>query len=234
MTERIDPELLVERLSSDHEGWRADAELRLVELGEAAVEPLLRALRHPSPSVRLHAARALSRMREPRALGPIVAALGDAENFGAVAIAAEKALVGWGAPARPALQEAALRGPEEARPRAIRALGQVGGDELEAPLRRLLADPSAAVRTQAAAALAAAFGERAIGWIEPLLADGDKWVRYGVAEALVRAGSVRGRGALEEALRDPEEDAGIRGWAEELLDELGELVRTGRAVEARR
>jgi HEAT repeat protein len=66
--------------------------------------------------------------------------------------------------------------------------------------------------------------------IAPLLSDADKWVRYSVAEALVRIGSVRGRAVLEEARVDVEEQGTyIRFWAEDLLDQIEELERTGRA-----
>lgn len=223
-------EALIERLASENETWRVDAESRLIALGPAAVEPLLAALGHPSTAVRLHAVHALMKIGDPRGIPFVARALGDGENLGAVAIAAEKALVEWGAPAKPALLEVATSGPEALRPRAIRALGRIGGPDLEAPLRALLTHPAPAVRSQAAAALAACIGERAIEAIAPLLADGDKWVRYGAAETLVRVGSARGEGALREARADPEEqDPHTQLWVEELLDEIEELRRTGRA-----
>jgi HEAT repeat protein len=67
--------------------------------------------------------------------------------------------------------------------------------------------------------------------VSPLLQDEDKWVRYGVAEALVSVGSVRGEEALREAASDPEElGTHIQFWAEDLLDAIEELRRTGRAL----
>jgi HEAT repeat protein len=113
----------------------------------------------------------------------------------------------------------------------LRALGKISGVELEQPLRALLGDPIPAVRTQAAAALAQISGARAVEVIAPLLADRDKWVRYGVAEALVNAGSPRGQAVLEQAGKDPEEEGTyLKFWAEELLDQIEELKRTGRAI----
>jgi HEAT repeat protein len=231
MSEPVRPEVLISRLTSPNESWRVDAETRLVALGEAAVDALIGAMQHAYAAVRVHAAHALAKIGDPRALAPLVAALADTDNNAAGAIAAEKALVAWGEEAKKPVLEAALNGPVNVRPRAIRALGRIGGTDLGSMLRPLLADPAAAVRAQAAAALAAALQQDAIGQIAPLLADPDKWVRYGVAEALVQVGCVRGQAVLEAAREDPDEEGGyVKLWAEELLDEIGELRRTGRAI----
>jgi HEAT repeat protein len=229
--EAVRPELLVARLSSDNEVWRVDAEARLIRLGAGAVPLLLGALGHATAAVRIHAAHALARIRDARAIAPVARLLGDGENSGAVAIAAEKALVEWGAPAVPRLLEAAQAGTDSVRSRAIRALGRIGGAVLEAPLRQWLGDPSSAVRTQAAVALTRVIGAPAVDAVAPLLRDPDKWVRYEVAEALVQLGSTRGEEALREAAADPEEKGThVQFWAEELLDQISELRRTGAAL----
>jgi HEAT repeat protein len=231
MMEQIRPEQLITRLGSANEGWRVDAEARLVSLGQAAVQLLINALGHAYPQVRLHAATALSRIGDPRGIPAVVRLLGDTENRGAAAIAAEKALVGFGAAAVEALLEASLRGPEEIRPRALRALGQVATKAQAPAIEGLLLDPSPAVRTQAGVALCTVLGEGAIEKVAPLLIDLDKWVRYGVAEALVKIGCTRGRKALQEAHKDPEEAGSyVTFWAEDLLDEIDELERLGRAI----
>lgn len=231
MTAQVSPELLIARLSSENARWRLDAEARLLALGPAAVAPLLQALRHPTPSVRMHAVHALAHLRDERAIPGVVRMLADTESHSAVAIAAEKALVEWGSPVKAALLDAARTGTEQVRARALRALGGIGGEELVPALQELLPDPHPSVRTQAAVALASILGVRAVDLISPLLNDADKWVRYGVAEALVRQGCVRGEATLREALEDPEEqDPYLRSWAEELLDEIAELRRTGRVI----
>jgi HEAT repeat protein len=231
MTEQVRPEILISRLTSTNESWRVDAEARLVSLGEAAVPALIGALRHANPAVRIHAVHALARIGNANALPAVIGALEETENNGAVAIAAEKALVAWGNAAKPALLELASRGPSRVRPRALRALGRIGGEDLRAPFQALLADAEPPVRTQAAVGLAQAIGRSAVDLIEPLLADPDKWVRYGVAEALVQIGSTRGEQVLRQARDDPE-DVGtyLRFWADDLLDEVEELRRTGRAI----
>ncbi len=231
MTESVRPELLISRLTSPNEPWRVEAEMRLVALGAGAVDSLVAAMRHASPSVRLHAVHALARIGDLRGLPSVVQALGETENLGAVAIAAEKALVQWGAPARGLLLEAALSGNEALVPRAIRALGRIGGDGLEVPLRGLLQHRSAPVRTQAAIALAEIAGPGAVEAIAPLLEDSDRFVRCGVAEALVKLESTRGESVLREVFEDPEEQGQhLHYWSEELLDQIDELRRTGRAL----
>ena len=197
MAEQVRPEVLISRLTSNNETWRVEAETRLVALGEPAVEPLIGALQHASPAVRMHAVHALGKIRDPRAIAPMVKALGDTENNGATAIAAEKALVEWGEPVKRSLLEAVRQSGESARPRALRALGKIGGADLEAELRAFLGDSIPAIRAQAATALAAAIDKRAIEAITPLLKDPDKWVRYGVAEALLKIGSTLCQTVLE-------------------------------------
>ncbi len=228
--DQVKPEVLVSRLASDHEPWRLEAEARLIALGGAAVELLVGAVRHANPAVRLHAVHALARIGDSRGIPAVVGALGDSENLGAVAIAAEKALVEWGAAVKPELLRVARSGPVPIRARALRALGRIGGADLEAELESMLRDPEPAVRTQAAAALGEVAGERAVERLAALLEDPDKWVRYGVAESLVRLGSVRGERVLE-AARDDAEERGthVQFWAEELLDQIGELRRTGQS-----
>ncbi|MHB8876096.1 MAG: HEAT repeat domain-containing protein [Myxococcaceae bacterium] len=217
-------EALIERLGAERQPWRVDAERQLVELGSAAVGPLLEALEKGSPPVRLHAVRALGQIGDPRGLLPVVAALGDAENFGAVAIAAEKALVQWGEPAKAALVAAAVAGPAAASPRALRALGAIGGEDLEAVLRPMLGSAVPAIRLQAAAALGKALGGGAVGIIAPLLGDEDPWVRCGVAEALLEQGSKQGEEVLRKAASAPGEGGEeLRAWAEELIERLEEL-----------
>src|SRR5215831_14197889 len=205
MSEQIRPEVLISRLTSPNESWRVDAEARLVSLGETAVPALIGALRHANPAVRLHAAYALGRIGNAAAIPAMISALEDTENNAAVAIAAEKALISWGEDVKGGLLRAALQGPPHVRPRAVRA--------------------------QAASALGQIAGARAVEAISPLLDDRDKWVRYEVAEALVHLGSVRGKSVLEQAREDPEEEGSyLRRWADELLDEIEELKRTGRAI----
>ena len=231
MSEQVRPEVLISRLTSSNESWRVDAETRLVSLGDAAVPSLIGALQHAHPAVRIHAVHALSRIGNRLALPAMISALADTENNSAGAIAAEKALVSWGEDAKAALLKASLAGPAHVRARALRALGKIGGEDLEPSLRALIADPVPGVRTQAAAALAQLCGARAVDALRPLLQDPDKWVRYGVAEALVQVGSAGGEPVLQQAREDPEEEGSyLKFWADDLLEQIAELRRTGRAI----
>ena len=231
MSEAIRPEVLISRLTSSNESWRVDAETRLVSLGDVAVPSLIGALRHAHPAVRVHAVHALSRVGNASALPAVIDALGDTDSNSAGAIAAEKALVEWGEQAKPALLAASLAGPSQLRARALRALGKIGGEDLVSPLRRLIADPVPAVRAQAAAGLAQVCGTVAVEAIGALLSDPDKWVRYSAAEALVQVGSARGEAVLRQARDDVDEEGTyIKFWAEELLDQIDELRRTGRVL----
>src|SRR5262249_14384446 len=152
MSEQIRPEVLISRLTSPNESWRVDAEARLVSLGETAVPALIGALRHANPAVRLHAAYALGRIGNAAAIPAMISALEDTENNAAVAIAAEKALISWGEDVKGGLLRAALQGPPHGRPRAERAPGKIGGEDLEQPLRALISDPVPAGGGQAAPA----------------------------------------------------------------------------------
>jgi HEAT repeat protein len=231
MANTIRADVLIERLGAENESWRIDAELRLIELGAAAVEPLVAALAHSEPSVRLHAVSALGRLRDPRGLDGVVAALGDLQNHGAVAIAAERALASWGEAAREAVLRAAREGGEALRARAVRTLGKMGGEGLVEPLTELLTDPLPGVRMQAAEALAKLRGRAAIDALAPLLSDPDKWVRWEVAATLVSVGCVRGEAVLREAFSDPDEQGThVPSWAEDLLDEIEELRRLGTGI----
>jgi HEAT repeat protein len=60
-------DLLLARLASD----------ALAELGKAAVPELEMASRHPNPSIRIQAVRALALMEEPEAIGPLFKAIDD-------------------------------------------------------------------------------------------------------------------------------------------------------------
>lgn len=228
MSELLRPEVLISRLGGPNEGWRLDAETRLVALGESAVPTLLGATGHPHVAVRLHAVRALARIQSPRGLPAILEALADTENHCAVAIAAEKALIHWGEPVKAALLEAAREGPVAIRSRALRALGKIGGDELPAALSEFLADESGAVRLQTALALAEVSGEACIELLRRLLDDRDQHVRFAVAEALVGLGSTLGEEVLLLAVNDPdEEDLHVQYQAQQLLEEIAELKRAG-------
>ena len=79
--------LLVAALEFDNSWARERTMALLLRAGEAAVEPLIAALKHENLGVRFAAADALGRIGDPRAVRPLIAALGD-EYLGASAAGA--------------------------------------------------------------------------------------------------------------------------------------------------
>jgi HEAT repeat protein len=104
--------------------------------------------------------------------------------------------------ASPVLIEASVRGAEEERIKAARALGRVSDLYVTDALIRLLTDPAGAVRAQAARALVAHPDARAAATLRGLLSDDEWWVRANAAEALRSLGDV-GLAELTGALNDP-------------------------------
>lgn len=224
--EHASAKVLLSRFALEQEKWRVEAEDALVALGDTVVDLLIGALGHARPEVRYHAVRALARLRCARAVPTIAAHLGDTENRGAVAIAAEKALVDLGAPAVEALLAAARDGAEAVRPRAVRALGRIAATPVEA-LRTLCASPQWTVRAQALAALARRAGEAAVPTLVAAIGDAEDWVRRSAAEALVDLRHPAGRPLLERILGDRDEEFDQHVWAQNLLDRLDEYERVG-------
>jgi HEAT repeat protein len=227
--EHASARVLVSRLALDGERWRHEAEDALVQMGDKAVEVLLGALGHANPMVRFHAVRALCRLRAKRAIPVLVQRLGDTENHNAVAIAAEKALVDFGTEAILSLLEVAKSGPEGVRPRAVRALGRIQGAPSEV-FRELTRSPDWTVRAQAYAALARTAGDAAVPDLIAALSDPEDWVRRAAAEALVDLRRAEGKALLQAVLDNPDEEFNQHVWAENLLDRLEELERTGNLV----
>lgn len=93
------------------------------------------------------------------------------------------------------LVELLMRGDEEQRIRACRALGRLGLSTSSSMLVTALADPSPSVRAQAARALAELGDARSVPALVDLLSDPSWWVRARAAQAL-RAMGEPGRAAL--------------------------------------
>ena len=222
---QMNPAEVISRFSADEPQRRLEAVATLVAAGPSSLPTLLDAAQHPLVAVRVHAMQALGRLRDPLGLAVVVAALAETANHGAVAIAAERALIEWGRPAcGPSVRYVALYGAESARARAVRVLSHYRCPELPPLLMRLLGDPIATVRLQAAEGLAAMDPERARVQLPPLLDDRVDFVRWGVAEALVKLDCPLGSPVLAEALQHDE----THDWAEALLEQLADARRQGR------
>lgn len=224
--EHVSEKVLVSRLALPEERWRVEAENALVQMGDKAVDVLIGALAHANTQVRFHAVRALSRLGARRALRSLVERLGDADNNHAVAIAAEHALIAFGAEAVAPLLDVAKNGREDVRARAVRALGRIAGAPAEA-FRELTRSSDWTVRTQAITALGKRAGEAAVPDLIAALKDPEDWVRRAAAEALVDLRHAGGKPLLQAVIDNPDEEFNQHVWAENLLDRLEELERTG-------
>jgi HEAT repeat protein len=191
------------------------------------VEGLLKALEYKkSTGVRSHAARALGRMREARAVQPIIAAFRAMDEPTGVdrmmfAMFAEPALADIGAPAVMPLLATLKDSDQGVRAFAEVALAKIGAPAVE-PLIAALGDED--VGEPAGMALAK-MGAPAL---EPLLAalgDSQAKVRTYAAMALGELKDTRAVGPLVAALKDS--DGAVRSFAAQSLG----MLKDARAVE---
>ena len=132
---------------------RSEAASALVEIGEPAVEPLIQALNDPNAKdwVRMSMADTLGKIGDPRAVEPLISALGDEA---VVRSAATSALGKIGDPRAVEPLISALGDEDEGfRCEAAAALGEIGDPRAVEPLTRALEDESEWVRETAAEAL---------------------------------------------------------------------------------
>jgi hypothetical protein len=67
----------IRQLSSGRHETVEQAKRQLIAIGRPAVQPLIEALQHRNPRVRIEAADALGYLGDPRAVDPLIEALGD-------------------------------------------------------------------------------------------------------------------------------------------------------------
>ncbi|GAA3161923.1 hypothetical protein GCM10010466_61150 [Planomonospora alba] len=129
---------------------RAATVLGLLRHAEA-VPDLTRLLADRHPEVRTAAARALGRIAEPQAAGPLLDCLAGGRVPSDVVV---QALIAIGPAARPALTKAMAHTAPEVRAIAAEVLGLIGSvGSVSALIRALTLDPSSDVRTRAARSL---------------------------------------------------------------------------------
>jgi HEAT repeat protein len=130
---------------------RWQAALAMVEIGREAVEPLIAALSDPDREVRSEAVNALACIKDGRAAEPLIAVLRDPD--GETRLVATFGLVRIGREAVGPLIAALGDQDPDVRWQAAEVLGQIGDGRTVAPLRNLLRDGDALVRTAAQDAL---------------------------------------------------------------------------------
>ena len=183
----VDPlreELLHENSSADR---RRNALEALVQLGDTAVDLLVKTLSDDRWWHRNDAAEALGQLGNKRAVDPLIKALSD--DYRWVRDAAAEALGHLGDKrAVDPLIKALADENSDVREHAAGALGQLGDKRAFDPLIKGLADKDAMVRKATAEALGQLGDKRAVDPLIKALSDDKSWVRAGAAKALGQLG----------------------------------------------
>ena len=175
------------------------------ELEKMNLEGLIKSLLDSTdPNIRQYAAYLLGKAKNPRAIEPLIRALGDFDK--SVREQAMLALSSLGKSAIEPLSEAMKEPKWETRYRAAEALGKIADEKAVKPLIQGLKDNREHVRYMAAKGLRE-FGDS--DTIDPmiiLLKDENKYVRMMVAKALGAIGGNKVNAALATALEAEKND----------------------------
>jgi len=139
----------------------------LIEIGAKAIEPLIEALRSPDANTRAGAASALGGIETRKAVGPLIAALEEKDEF--IRGYEGYAMIRTGVHCYVAL-----------------ALGEIGDKRAAEPLITVMRTGNKHAPSMAVEALGKIGGERAIAGLLQELARGEGWL--GIARALGRTG----------------------------------------------
>jgi HEAT repeat protein len=168
------------------------------ELEKKGVEDLVHTLRDSTdPMVRQYAAYLLGKAQNPRAIQPLVEALGDFDK--SVREQATLALSAIGKAAIAPLS-AAMKEPKwETRYRAAEALGKIADEKAVQPLIQALKDNRDHVRYMAAKGLREFGNSEAVDPMIILLKDENKYVRMMAVRALGAIGGKKVHDSLKQA-----------------------------------
>ena len=193
----------------------------LDRLGPRAVPALIEALDDTYPTIRYLAAGQLGRVRDPRAVKPLIRCVQKDPDYVVRAWAAG-ALGDIGDHRATDTLIASLKVEDShLRFRAAKALGKIGDKRAFEPLVSLLHDKEIYLRAHAVEALGGLGDERAFEILLRILeSDEDSWVRSMAAKGLGRLGDRRASAALTKAAADP-------SWQvnEAAMESLGRLQR---------
>jgi HEAT repeat protein len=170
----------------------------LVSIGEPAVTPLIKALRDDNHLIRWGAAEALGRLKNLRAVRPLLDALKDGVAYDAL----KGALVAIGEPAVTALVEALKDDAPLVRRAAVEALAELKGVHAIQWLAEMLRDEKIGVREATVRTLGKLGDARTIPSLIEALKDSSREVRLAAVEALQKFQDERVVAALMEALKD--------------------------------
>jgi HEAT repeat protein len=217
----LDVERLIGIVTGREGTWlgRKQAVERLVELGEPAVLPLIQALERHSSTLLMEV---LGRLRDPRAVAPLVAALTQENPHIRQAAATALGLIGDPQAVRALIDSFRVESGDTeditAWQDAAEALAHIG-EPAVGPLIAALADENWLVRTSSAIALGQLGDPRAVAPLIVLLGDREPQVRLDAAEALGKLGDEEALDPLVALLSDPDEM--VRVYA---VCALGDLI----------
>ena len=169
------------------------------ELENQGVEGLVNSLHNSTdPKVRQYAAYLLGKARNPRAIQPLIEALGDFDKS-----VREQAMLALSAIGKAAIEplSAAIKEPKwETRYRAAEALGKIADEKAIKPLIQALKDNRDHVRYMAAKGLREVGDSDATEPVIILLKDENRYVRMMAVRVLSAIGGNKVHGALKKAL----------------------------------
>lgn len=209
---------LIEALKGDSNIRRTIVEV-LAQIGKPAIEPLIEALKDKEGTMRANAAQALGKIGDKKAVEPLVKILND-QYWGARYSAADAlGRIGDAKSVEPLI--ATLKDEvETVRFSAISALGKIGDKKVVEPLIEILKDESLLVRIEATRALGTIGDKRAVEPLKKLWKnDKDKLVQIKAAGSLAKRGDANAFDFLIKALED--KDLPIRRHTAEILGWVG-------------
>jgi HEAT repeat protein len=218
----LDVERLIGIVTGREGTWlgRKQAVERLVELGEPAVLPLIQALERHSSTLLMEV---LGRLRDPRAVAPLVAALTQENPHIRQAAATALGLIGDPQAIGPLIDAFRVESGDTeditAWLDAAEALAHIG-EPAVGPLVAALADEDWLVRTSSAVALGQLGDLRAVVPLTASLSDAELQVRLDATEALGKLGDPDAIDAVTARLNDPAEHELVRAQAAGVLGQL--------------
>jgi len=185
------------------------------EIEKEGLEGIVRALRNSTdPQIRQYAAYLLGQAKNPRAIQPLIEALGDFDK--AVREQATLALSSIGKAAIEPLAAAMKEKKWETRYRAVEALGKIADEKTIKPLVQALKDNRDHVRYMAAKGLRELGNSDAIEPMIILLKDENKYVRMMAVRALGAIGGDKANSALTKAFESEKDEKVKETLSEEI------------------
>jgi cyclophilin family peptidyl-prolyl cis-trans isomerase/HEAT repeat protein len=194
----------------------------------AACDSLQPFLLHVETNVRVHAVEALGKLQDEKCLNDLLKMLNDADP--GVRLEAVFALGQLGkseAEAPLITRLSSLQEELDVKVRIVEALGKIGHEQSFPVLQRLLTDPQARLRREAALSIGRMAWrqithESLTSGVTLLLTDIDAEVRWKAGYALMRIGKGLNVGRLRKAIQD--KDARVRMYAIQALGGLNDLA----------